>query len=45
MQGKLLIRKEINNQDAIRLNNLATGIYIYYVRTEKQNYQGKVVKQ
>ncbi|MDR2407477.1 MAG: T9SS type A sorting domain-containing protein [Bacteroidales bacterium] len=43
MQGKVLIRKEINSQDAVSVSNLAKGIYIYNVRTEKQNYKGKVV--
>jgi hypothetical protein len=45
MQSKLLIRKEVNNQDVIYISNLATGIYIYNVGTEKESYQGKVVKQ
>jgi hypothetical protein len=45
MQGKMLIRKEVNNQDAVSVSNLASGIYIYHVRTEKENCQGKVVKQ
>ncbi|MDR2410670.1 MAG: leucine-rich repeat protein [Bacteroidales bacterium] len=43
VQGKLLIRKEIGNQDAVSVSNLTTGLYIYNVKTEKQNYQGKVV--
>jgi hypothetical protein len=42
IQGKVLIRKDINNQDAIQVSNLAAGIYIYNVRTEKQNYHGKL---
>jgi hypothetical protein len=45
MQSKMLIRKEVNNQDAISVSNLANGIYIYNVRTEKESYQGKIVKQ
>jgi hypothetical protein len=45
MQGKMLIRKEVNNEDVISINNLANGIYIYNVRTDKESYQGKVAKQ
>jgi 5-enolpyruvylshikimate-3-phosphate synthase len=43
MQGKILIRKEINSDDAVSVSNLAAGIYIYYVRTEKENKQGKIM--
>jgi hypothetical protein len=45
MQGKALIRKEVNNREIVSVNNIASGIYIYHVRTEKENRQGKVVKQ
>jgi hypothetical protein len=45
IRGKVLIRKEIRNQDAISVSNLAAGIYIYNVRIEKQNYMGKIIKQ
>jgi hypothetical protein len=45
IQNKLLIRKEVNNQDVIFVSNLAKGIYIYNVGTEKESYQGKIVKQ
>jgi hypothetical protein len=43
MQGKVLIRKEINSQDAVSVNNLAAGIYIYNVMTEKQNHRGQLI--
>jgi hypothetical protein len=43
MQGKVLIRKEINSQDAVSVNNLVAGIYIYNVMTEKQNHTGKII--
>jgi hypothetical protein len=45
MQSKMLIRQDVNNQDVVQINNLATGIYIYNVGTEKESYQGKIVKQ
>jgi uncharacterized repeat protein (TIGR02543 family) len=45
MQGKALIRKEIGNRDVVSVSGLATGIYFYNVRMEKQNYQGKLIKQ
>jgi hypothetical protein len=45
MQGKALIRREINSQNAISVNNLAAGMYIYNVRTSKQNYQGKLIRR
>jgi predicted RNA-binding protein with PUA-like domain len=43
MQGKTLIRQQINNQTTVSVNNLAAGMYIYNVRTNKQNYKGKVL--
>jgi surface polysaccharide O-acyltransferase-like enzyme len=43
MQGKVLIRREINSQDAVSVDGLATGIYFYNVRTEKEKYTGKLV--
>jgi hypothetical protein len=42
MQGKVLIRKEISSQDIVSVSNLAAGIYIYNVTTDKQNYTGKL---
>ncbi|MDR2408859.1 MAG: PKD domain-containing protein [Bacteroidales bacterium] len=43
MQGKELIRKEIGKQDMVSVNNLATGIYIYNVTTDKQKHTGKLI--
>jgi hypothetical protein len=43
MQGKALVKQNINNQDAISVNNLAAGIYIYNVTTEKQNHRGQLI--
>jgi hypothetical protein len=43
MQGKVLIRKEINNDDAVSVSNLTTGIYIYNVMKKKHNHTGKVI--
>ncbi|MDR1182196.1 MAG: T9SS type A sorting domain-containing protein, partial [Bacteroidales bacterium] len=45
MQGKVLIRKEVNNREIVSVNNIASGMYIYHVGTEKENRQGKIVKQ
>jgi hypothetical protein len=45
MQGKVLIRKEVSDRDAVSVSNLANGIYIYNVGTEKEKRQGKIVKQ
>jgi hypothetical protein len=42
MQGKRLIRKEVNNQDRVEVNNLAAGIYIYHIKTNKENHTGKL---
>jgi hypothetical protein len=42
MQGKALIQQSINNQDVVSVSDLVAGIYIYSVRTEKVNYQGKI---
>jgi hypothetical protein len=43
MQSKELIRQQISNQDAVSVNNFATGIYIYNVITDKQKHTGKIV--
>ncbi|MDR0606032.1 MAG: T9SS type A sorting domain-containing protein [Bacteroidales bacterium] len=45
MQGKVFIRKEISSQDVVSVSNLATGIYIYNVITNKQTHTGKLIKQ
>jgi hypothetical protein len=42
MQGKILLQQEISNQDAVQVSNLAAGIYIYNVTTEKQNHRGQL---
>jgi hypothetical protein len=42
MQGKVLIHQETASQDMISINNLSAGIYIYNVRTEKDNRTGKI---
>ncbi|MDR0606302.1 MAG: T9SS type A sorting domain-containing protein [Bacteroidales bacterium] len=43
MQGKELIRKEIGRRDEVPVSNLATGIYIYNVTTNKQKHTGKLI--
>jgi hypothetical protein len=45
MQGKTLIRKTVNRQDAVSINNLASGMYIYTMTIEEQHYQGKIIKK
>jgi hypothetical protein len=45
LQSKMLIRQEIGNRDMISVSKLATGIYIYNVRTEKQTCQGKLIRK
>jgi hypothetical protein len=42
MQGKALISQEVNNQENVPISNLASGMYIYHVKTEKGNYTGKL---
>jgi hypothetical protein len=42
MQGKELIHQEVSNQETILVNNLATGIYIYNIKTNKENQTGKI---
>jgi hypothetical protein len=44
-QGKVLIRQEVNGQKTVSVSKLASGIYIYHVRTEKENCKGKIIKQ
>jgi hypothetical protein len=43
MQGKALIQQNINNQDVVSVSNLAAGIYIYSVRTDKEKHEGKLI--
>jgi hypothetical protein len=43
MQSKMLLQQEISSQDVISVGNLAKGIYIYNVTTDKQNYTGKLI--
>jgi hypothetical protein len=45
MQGKVLIQQQINNQDAVSVNKLAAGIYIYNIKTEKENHTGKIIRK
>jgi hypothetical protein len=45
MQGKTLIKQEVNNQDAIKVSNLASGVYIYHIKTETQNYTSKLIRK
>jgi hypothetical protein len=42
MQGKELIKQEVSNQETVLLNNLAAGIYIYHIKTNKENQTGKL---
>jgi hypothetical protein len=43
MQGKVFIRKEISSQETVSVSNLATGIYIYNIITNKQKHTGKLI--
>jgi hypothetical protein len=43
MQGKTLVQQQINNQDVVLVSNLAAGIYIYNVRTDKEKQTGKLI--
>jgi hypothetical protein len=45
MQGKTLIRQTVKRQDAVSVNNLASGMYIYTITIEEQHYQGKIIKK
>jgi hypothetical protein len=42
MQGRVLMYKYIGSGDAVSVNGLATGIYVYNVVTEKGSYKGKI---
>jgi hypothetical protein len=46
MQGRVLIYKYIGSGDAVSVDGLAAGMYVYNVVTEKGGYKGKLeVKQ
>jgi hypothetical protein len=42
MQGKELIRKEINGQDNVEVSVFAAGIYVYKLTTPKESHTGKL---
>jgi hypothetical protein len=42
MQGKVLMRQQVSNEDVISVNEFAAGIYIYNVSTGKGNLNGKI---
>jgi hypothetical protein len=43
MQGKVLIRQAVSNEDVISVSEFAAGVYIYNVNTGKERYQGKII--
>jgi hypothetical protein len=46
IQGNVLIHQSVGNGDAVSVDGLAAGIYVYNVATEKGSYKGKLeVKQ
>jgi hypothetical protein len=45
LQGKAVIKKDINNEAIIAMDNLASGIYIYNIITEKEHYTGKLIRK
>jgi hypothetical protein len=45
MQGKALIYQQVKNRETVSVNHLATGVYIYNIRTNKENYTGKIIKK
>jgi uncharacterized repeat protein (TIGR02543 family) len=45
MQGKVLIRKDVINEEMVSVDNLATGMYLYNLTTEKKNYTGKIIRK
>jgi hypothetical protein len=45
MQGKVLIRQTVSNEDVIPVSEFAAGIYLYNITTGKERYQGKIIKQ
>ncbi|MDR0605657.1 MAG: leucine-rich repeat domain-containing protein [Bacteroidales bacterium] len=42
MQGKVLICREVSSQETVSVGELAAGIYIYNVITDKQKHVGKL---
>jgi hypothetical protein len=45
MQGKVLIRQQVSNEDVISVNEFAAGIYLYNISTGKGSINGKIIKQ
>jgi hypothetical protein len=45
MQGKVLVRRAIGNNDEVSVDNLAVGIYIYNVTTDKERHTGKIIRK
>jgi hypothetical protein len=42
MQGRVLIRQAVSNEDVISVNEFAAGLYIYSISTAKGNLNGKI---
>jgi hypothetical protein len=45
LQGKIVIKKNIKNQDIVQVGNLVPGIYIYDVTAGKERYTGKIIRK
>jgi hypothetical protein len=45
MQGRMLIKEEVKNEDMISVNNLASGIYVYSVNVGKESHKGKIARK
>jgi hypothetical protein len=45
MQGRVLLKQTLTRHNTISVSDIAKGIYIYHIATEKQNYQGKLLRR
>lgn len=45
IQGRKVFSSSINNNELVNLERLSTGIYIYHLTTDGQQFKGKLVKE
>lgn len=43
MQGRTLLHKQIQNRESLNLENLKAGLYLYTLKTERKQQNGKLI--
>ena len=45
LQGKLVLKTQLSNQNSVSLSDLPSGVYIYTITTDNQVFSGKIIKR